>query len=147
MEFFKIEYTILEIYPKGEKSSNDDDTDINDNSQFVNVAKIILDENPDALKGDLNEFIEVIKKTFNDKSEIIKNNFKKNNNDSSLQEFEKCFLNNNTIVKIHELITKHNIDDKNSKLLGLLLNITTIIDYIIVNVKEPEKYNITRLVV
>jgi hypothetical protein len=147
MKFLKIDYIILEIYPKGEKSSNDDDVDINDNSQFVNVAKIILEENLDILKGDLNEFIKVIKKLFNDKAEIIKNNLKENNNDNALQEFDKCFLDDNIIVKIDELITKYNIDDKNSKLLSVLLNITTIIDYIIVNVREPEKYNITRLFV
>jgi hypothetical protein len=144
MEFLKIDYTTLEIYPKGEKSLFDhDNSDDNDNnSQFVNVAQIILDENPDALNSDLNGFIEVIKKIFKGKAEIFKNYLKENNNDDVLQEFDLYFTDNNNIVKIQEFITKYNIDEIKSKLLAVLFNITTIIDYVRVYVKELEKYNV-----
>ena len=56
MEFLKIDYTTLEIYLKEKNPSNDED--INDTSQFISIANIILIENPDIMSEDLNMFIE-----------------------------------------------------------------------------------------
>lgn len=142
MEFLKIEYTTLEIYLKGENPSNDED--INDTSQFASIAKIILEENPDILTEDLTMFIDRIKKIFSDKAEIIKNDLKLHNDSDTLKEFDECFIDDNILIKIHDFIIKYNINDENTKIFGVLLNIITIIDYIIISVKEPELYNISK---
>jgi hypothetical protein len=142
MEFLKIDYTTLEIYLKGENPSNDED--INDTSQFVSVAKIILEENPDILTEDLTMFIDRIKKIFSDKAEIIKNDLKLHNDSDTLKEFDECFIDDNILIKIDNFINKYNINDENTKIFGVLLNIITIIDYIIISVKEPELYNISK---
>ena len=142
MEFLKIDYATLEIYSKGENPSNDED--INDKSQFISVAKIILEENPDILSEDLTMFVDMLKKIFNDKSEIIKNELKLNNDINALDEFNECFNDDNIIIKIHDFIIKYNINTDNSKIFAILLNITTIIDYIIINLKEPKLYNIVK---
>ena len=142
MEFLKIEYTTLEIYLKGENPSNDED--VNDASQFVSVANIILNENPDILTEDLTMFIDRIKKIFSDKAEIIKNDLKLHNDSDTLKEFDECFIDDNILTKIHDFIIKYNINKENIKIFGVLLNIITIIDYIIINVKEPELYNISK---
>lgn len=142
MEFLKIDYTTLEIYLKGENPSNDED--INDTSQFVSVANIILNENPDILTEDLTMFIDKIKKIFSDKGEIIKNNLKLHNDSDTLKEFDECFIDDNILLKINNFIIKYNINDENTKIFGVLLNIITIIDYIIISVKEPELYNICK---
>lgn len=143
MDFLKIDYAIFEIYFKEEKSSNENEDMLNENSKFVSVAKIILEENPKLSNEDLNIFMMEIKKIFNNKSEIIKNTLKENN---ALKEFDECFNNDEIITKICEFISKYNINDDNSKIFALLLNISTIIDYITIYVKNPELYNITQLV-
>jgi hypothetical protein len=144
MEFLKIKYIILEIYPKGEQSSGDED--INDNSQFVNMAEIILEENPDILSEDLSMFVDTIKKIFNNKSEIIKNILKISYDENALKEFDECFIDDNCLNKINSFIVKYNINQENAKIFGVLFNILTITDYIITNVSSIESMNIVRLV-
>lgn len=144
MEFLLIKHVTLEIYPKGENPSGEED--INDNSQFVNVAEIILEENPDILSEDLNMFIDRIKKIFNYKAEQIKNYLKSNYDENSLKEFDECFIDDNIITKIHTLITKYNINEENSKIMAILLNIVTIIDFVIQHVEKLETMNVVRLV-
>lgn len=145
MEFLQIKCATLEMYPKGENPSGEED--INDNSQFISVAESILEENPDILSEDLNMFIDEIKKIFNKKSEMIKNILKLSYGENVLKEFDECFIDNNCIVKTDTFIKKYNINKENSKIFGVLFNILTITDYIIDNVTEPETMNIVRLVV
>ncbi len=147
MEFLKIKYIILEIYPKGETSSGvEEDEDINDNSQFVNMAEIILEENPDILSEDLSMFVDKIKKIFNQKSEIIKNILRMSYDEISSKDFDECFIDDNCLNKINSFIKKYNINEENAKIFGVLFNILTITDYIIANVSSIESMNIVRLV-
>lgn len=144
MEFLKIKYATLEMYPKGEKSSNEED--INDNSQFINVAEIILEENPDILSEDLNMFVDMIKKIFNDKSEQFKNSLKELNDEIALKEFDECFIDDNCLIKIDSFIKKYNTSKEEQEIFGVLFNIITIADYIIEHIEKPENMNIIRFV-
>ena len=144
MEFLHIKYATLEMYPKGENSSGEED--INDNSQFISVAESILEENPDILSEDLNMFVDMIKKIFNDKSEMIKNILKLSYDENALKEFDNCFIDDNCLTKIDSFIKKYNISTDNAKIFGVLFNILTITDYIIEHVEKPETMNIVRFV-
>jgi hypothetical protein len=150
MEFLKIKYATLEIYPKGENPSNEED--INDNSKFINIAEIILEENPDILSEDLNLFVDTIKKIFNDKAEIIKNILKSSvdvgeyDSENITKEFEECFIDDNNLTKINSLIEKYNLSKEDGEIFGVLFNILTITDYVISHVKNPESMNIIKFV-
>lgn len=148
MDFLKISYETLEIYKKDERPTSFEEDYINNNSEFLTIAKIILEENPDILSvGDLNTFIDKIKKTFSEYSEIIKKNPKINNDSNALKEFDECFSDDNTINKLNNFVTKYEFDEDNLKLLAVLFNLITIIDYIILKIKEPELYNVAKFVV
>lgn len=145
MDFLKINYAILEIYPKGENPSNEED--INDNSKWINIAEIILEENSDILSEDLSMLIDKIKIIFNDKAQIIKNYLKLNYDECALKEFDDCFIDDKTIAKIHSLINNYNISKEQQEIFGVLFNILTIIDFVIENVEKPETMNIIRFVI
>lgn len=144
MEFLKLKYATLEIYSNDENPSNDEY--INDNSQFISIAEIILEENPDILSENLNMFVDSIKKIFNDKTEQIRNILKISHDEIVIKELDECFVDNNLLVKIDTFIKKYNINTDNAKVFGVLFNILTITDYIIGNVDKPENMNIIKLV-
>lgn len=145
MNFSKIDYSTLEIYPKGEEPSNEEI--INDNSQWVIVAKKILEENQDILDGDLTLFIDKIKKIFTENIEIVKNHLRQNHDEEVIKEFEECFIGDNLIVKISVFNQKYNIDKENSDIISLLLNIVTITDFVINYIDEPSNMNISKFTV
>jgi hypothetical protein len=145
MEFLQIKYVNLEIYLKEENPSGEED--INDNSHWLSIAEIILEENPDILSEDLNIFVNKIKNIFNKKLEIIKNILKISYDESSIKEFNECFNDDNSLTKINLFIKKYNIDKENAEIFGVLFNILTIIDYIILHINEPKLYNVVKLII
>lgn len=145
MEFLQIDYTTLEIYPKGENSSSIEE--INDNSQWICVAKNILDENPDLLSEDLFFFVNGIKNVFNSHVKTIKNELMVNYDSGVLTEFDNCFIDDDVISKIMEFIKKYNMNEENSKLCAVIFNIITINDYIANQIKQPELMNICVFVI
>ena len=144
MEFLLIKHVTLEIYPKGENPSGEED--INDNSQFINIANKILEENPDILSEDLSMFVDGIKKIFTEKTEQIKNSLKISHDEISIKEFDKCFIDDNCLTKMDSFIKKYNLSKEEQEIFGVLFNILTIIDYINEHVEKPENMNIIRFV-
>ena len=143
MEFLKISYMVLEIYLKGENSSTIEE--INENSQWIQISKSIIDENPEILDGSLNDFDKKLKKLFIEYSEFIKTHLKNQFNETCLSEFDEtclnkfeiclnefnnCFVNDNIIIKINDFILKYNYVNEKSDYFGRLYNIITITDYI-----------------
>ena len=142
MEFLNIEYTILEIYPKEENPSNDED--INDNSQWINVSKKLIEEGENILSGDLNEFIEKIKQIFIRYTGIIKTNLSSKYDEDISKEFDNCFIDTEILTKIKEFISKYDKDNEYNDHFGVLFNIITITDYIIEHIPFPEKMAIQK---
>lgn len=142
MDFLKIGHTTLEIYPKSENPSNEED--INDNSQWISIVKNILHENPDILDSDnLVLFMEKITKLFNNKTkELEKYLQNKPESESIIKEFHECFNDEYIFSRISTFINKYQIDISHSEIIIILLNIYTIKNYIQQNIKEPENMNI-----
>lgn len=150
MEFLKIAYTILEIYPKGEKSSNDPkNEDINENSHWIQVSTNLIESNPNILQGDLNEFAEKILKLFDDFYLAIKTNVENKFPESHqevMREFDEGVANSDSytfdISKIDEFYKKY-IDtmEQHKTLISNMVNIVSIKNYIKVYI--PETTNMT----
>jgi len=128
MEFLNTSYTMLEIYPKNENPSNEED--INDNSHWIQISKSIIDENPEIIEGDLDGFIEKLNELFNGYSEIIKTNLSDKYPESISDEFADCFKSNCDILNINLFVLKYDNANKYSEYFSKLLNIITITDYV-----------------
>ena len=142
MEFIKIEYIILEVFPKGQKSScesvNEIDEDINENSHWIQVSANMTKSNPDLLQGDFIEFIdkitklfviyhekisEYIKSNFSDNHEIIINELNDNIGDSNVYKFD--------LGKITEFKNKYpKLISDNFEPISNMINISSINNYI-----------------
>lgn len=153
MEFLNIDHTTLEIYPKGENPSNIDD--INENSHWISIAKIILQENPQLLSEDLNFFIDEVKKIFTSHVDTIKKELEKNydnNYDNNVinhifEELNNCFIDNDIITKIYNFIHKYNLSEFHSKSFAIIFNIITITDFITNQIENPNSMNVCTLVI
>lgn len=149
MEFLKIDYTTLEIYPKGENPSNT--TDINDNSHWISIAKIILQENPQLLSEDLNFFIDGIKKIFVYHVDTIKKELEKNHDntiiDDIFEEFNNCFVDDDIIAKIINFMNKYNLSEVHSNSFAVMFNIITITDFITNKIENPDSMNVCTFVI
>lgn len=139
MEFLKIAYTILEIYPKGQKSSSESNSDdeLNENSHWIQVSSSLIESNPDILQGDLDEFKAKISELFDKFYQIIKTDIESKYTESHkkiMKEFDENVANsdsytfdingvNNFFKKYSELMEQH------KTIVSNMINIVSIKNY------------------
>lgn len=140
MEFIlKHSRILLEIYPKDEARSTL--VDFNDNSEFVEIVKIIMDENDDLNGCELNFFVEKINNLSNEYVETLKNHLIDLYGQTVCDEFNNNFVSSHTF-KFKEFFSKYNIDDTHTEVVAKIVSINFVLNYIRNHVKNKDNMNI-----
>ena len=132
MEFIlKYPRILLEIYPKGEFGSTLQN--VNDNSEFVEIVKTILDENDGLVGCDLNLFLEKINNLSSGYISELKNYIIDLHGQIVWDEFYNYYILSHTF-KFKEFFNKYNIDSTYAKILGKIMSVNSVVNYINSNI-------------
>jgi hypothetical protein len=118
---------LLKIYQKDETNSTIESE--NDNFEFVQIVKIIMDENEDLNGCELNYFIEKINILLNEYIETLKIYLTDSHGQNIYDEFYNIYSLSQTF-KFKEFFNKYNLDDKHRPIVGKIFSINSVINYI-----------------
>ena len=123
---------ILDIYPKNEQASTL--INPNDNSEFVEIVKSIVDKNPELVNCELTLFLERIEIVLQKYLEELKSELLVYLSDnlvgkSAWDEFNE-YHNLSLIHKFKEFANKYNLETKQTDLIGKIFSIGSVKDYI-----------------
>jgi hypothetical protein len=143
MDFiFKYQRILLEIYPSDELGSTSQN--LNENSEFVEIVKSIVDENDKLVGCDLNLFLEKITVILNRYVDDLKQHIIDLHGQNVWDEFYNYYILSQSF-KYKDFFKKYPVNNTYTEIVGKIVSIESVVAYINSNITNKNNKTVSIL--